>query len=52
MDSFFRDWIRSSGIGFVFQGLDWFFREWILFQGTIGLSGTGLVFKELDAMIF
>ena len=36
-------WIRSSGIGFVFQGLDWFFRDWIRF------SGTGLVFQGVDS---
>jgi len=58
MDSFFRDWIRFSGtglvlqgwIGLIFQGSDSF--SGIVFQGSIGLSGTGLIFQELDAMIF
>jgi hypothetical protein len=51
-DWFFRDWMEL-----VFQGLDRFFRDWIglifqdrirfsgfVFQGTIGLLDTGLVF--------
>ena len=54
----FKDWIGSSGIelvlhgwiGLIFQGSDSF--SGIVFQGSIGLSGTGLVFQGLDAMIF
>jgi hypothetical protein len=32
--------------------MDSFFRSGIVFQGSIGLSGTGLVFQGLDAMVF
>jgi len=54
----FKDWIGSSEIelvlqgwiGLIFQGSDSF--SGIVFQGSIGLSGTGLVFQGLDAMIF
>jgi hypothetical protein len=54
----FKDWMGSSGIelvlqgwiGLIFQGSDSF--QGFVFQGTIGLSGTGLVFQGLDAMIF
>jgi hypothetical protein len=39
MDSFFKEWIR-------FSGFDRSFGYWT------GLSGIGLIFQELDAMIF
>jgi hypothetical protein len=46
MDSFFRNWIRFSGTGLVFQGLDRFFRDGLVLQGLdwIDFSGIGFVF--------
>jgi hypothetical protein len=39
----FKDWMGSSGTGWIdSSGLDLFFR------GTIGFSGTGLVFRGLE----
>jgi hypothetical protein len=49
--------------GVVNRGQDWFFRDRVdfsgsdsfsgfVFQGTIGFLDTGLVFQEMDAMVF